>query len=167
MDTKTQDLGCGETPKNPFKCDQVYGIDIREHISGNIKSADLAIEPIPFADETFDYVTAFDFIEHVPRVIYMPTRRFCFVELMNEVYRVLKPGGIFMSFTPAFPAGPAWRDPTHVNIITAETFPMYFDDTVRLAAMYGFNGYFRILKQARHENKIHLVTHMRKVRPNA
>lgn len=72
-----------------------------------------------------------------------------------------------MSFTPAFPAGLAWRDPTHVNIITDETFPMYFDDTLRLAAMYGFNGYFRILKQGRHGNNIHLVTHMRKVRPNA
>jgi SAM-dependent methyltransferase len=167
MDTKTLDLGCGETPKNPFKCAEVYGIDIRENVSENIKSADLAIEPIPFADESFDYVTAFDFIEHVPRVIYMPARRFCFVELMNEIYRVLKPGGIFMSFTPAFPRAPAWRDPTHVNIITNETFPMYFDDTSRLAAMYGFNGYFRILKQGWHSNKIHLVTHMRKVRPRA
>jgi hypothetical protein len=54
-----------------------------------------------------------------------------------------------------------------VNIITNETFPMYFDDTSRLAAMYGFNGYFRILKQGWHSNKIHLVTHMRKVRPRA
>ena len=167
MDTKTLDLGCGESPKNPFNCTQVYGIDIRENVSENIKSADLAIEPIPFADESFDYVTAFDFIEHVPRVIYMPERRFCFVELMNEIYRVLKPGGIFMSMTPAFPKAPAWRDPTHVNIITTETFPMYFDDTSRLAAMYGFNGYFRILNQGWYSNKIHLVTNMRKVRPSA
>jgi SAM-dependent methyltransferase len=167
MDTKTLDLGCGETPKNPFKCAEVYGIDIRENVSENIKSADLAVEPIPFADESFDYVTAFDFIEHVPRIIYMPQRRFCFVELMNEIYRVLKPGGIFMSFTPAFPKAPAWRDPTHVNIITTETFPIYFDDNTRGAAMYGFNGYFRILKQGWHKNNIHLITHMRKVQPRA
>jgi SAM-dependent methyltransferase len=163
--TKTLDIGCGKTPKNPFKMDQVYGIDIREDINEKIFRADLAIEPIPFEDEFFDVVSAYDFIEHVPRVIYMPHRRFCFVELMNEIYRVLKIGGKFLSFTPAFPAAPAWRDPTHVNIITEETFPLYFDYQNRLASMYGFNGYFEITGQRWHENKIHLITVMKKVAP--
>ena len=95
----------------------------------------------------------------------MPQRRFCFVELMNEIYRVLKPGGTFLSFTPAFPAAAAWRDPTHVNIITEETFPLYFDDQNRLASVYGFNGYFQITGQRWHENKIHLITEMKKVVP--
>ena len=95
----------------------------------------------------------------------MPQRRFCFVELMNEIYRVLKPGGTFLSFTPAFPAAAAWRDPTHVNIITEETFPLYFDDQNRLASVYGFNGYFQIMGQRWHENKIHLITEMKKVVP--
>ena len=98
-------------------------------------------------------------------MIYMPNRRFCFVEVMNEIYRVLKPGGVFLSFTPAFPAAAAWRDPTHVNIITDETFPLYFDDKLRLASVYGFTGYFKILKQERFSNDIHLVTRMRKVGP--
>lgn len=159
----TLDLGCGPDPKNPFKCDEVHGIDIREDIANNVRQADLAIEPIPFDSEMFDFVTAFDFIEHIPRVIYTPERRFCFVEVMNEIYRVLKPGGIFFSYTPAYPAAAAWRDPTHVNIITDETFTMYFDDVVRGAKMYGFRGAFKILKQIRHTNNIHLVTHMRKV----
>jgi SAM-dependent methyltransferase len=161
----TLDLGCGTTPRNPFKAHQVFGIDIRESASGNIVAADLAVEPIPFANETFDFLTAYDFIEHVPRILYLPKRRFSFVELMNEIYRVLKPGGVFLSHTPAFPAAAAWRDPTHVNIITNETFPLYFDDTNRYAAMYGFNGYFKIVKQVRDPNKIHLVTVMRKVSP--
>ena len=145
--------------------DEVYGIDIREDIDAKIFRADLAVEPIPFEDEFFDGVSAFDFIEHVPRVIYMPQRRFCFIELMNAVYRVLKTGGTFLSFTPAFPAPAAWRDPTHVNIITEETFPMYFDYQNRFAGMYGFNGYFQITGQKWHENKIHLITEMRKVIP--
>lgn len=145
--------------------DEVYGIDIRESINEKIFRADLAVEPIPFEDEFFDVVTAYDFIEHVPRVIYMPHRRFCFVELMNEIYRVLKVGGKFLSFTPAFPAAPAWRDPTHVNIITEETFPLYFDCQNRLASMYGFNGYFEITAQSWHENNIHLITIMKKISP--
>jgi SAM-dependent methyltransferase len=165
VSTKSLDIGCGPEPKNPFSLKEVYGIDIREDIDNRIFRADLAIEPIPFEDNFFDGVSAFDFIEHVPRVIYMPGRRFCFVELMNEIHRVLKPGGRFLSFTPAFPASPAWRDPTHVNIITEETFPLYFDDKNRFAAIYGFNGFFRIESQSWHENKVHLITVMKKVAP--
>ena len=160
--TKTLDLGCGDKPKNPFKRDQVYGVDIRPDLEGFVKSADLAIQAIPFEDGFFDNVTAFDFIEHIPRVIYNPTRRFCFVELMNEIYRVLKPGGIFLSYTPAFPHGVAWRDPTHVNIITEETFPCYFDDRNRWAAMYGFKGRFTVVKQNWAPNKVNLITLLKK-----
>lgn len=163
--SSTLDLGCGTTPRNPFKANQVFGVDIRESTFGNIVAADLAVEPIPFANDSFDFLTAYDFIEHVPRILYLPQRRFSFVELMNEIYRVLKPGGVFLSHTPVFPAAAAWRDPTHVNIITDETFPLYFDDKNRFAAMYGFNGYFKLLKQTRDPNKIHLVTIMRKVGP--
>lgn len=158
---KTLDLGCGLNPKNPFNADEIYGVDIRE---GNEKVliADLAVEPIPFADDFFDYCTAFDFIEHIPRVIYTPKRKFPFVDLMSEIHRVLKPGGKFLSFTPAFPAPQAWRDPTHVNIITTETFPLYFDTTFCLAKMYGFKGGFEIEAQSLHENKVHLVSILRK-----
>src|ERR1700686_5378203 len=122
------DIGCGVNPRNPFKAENLFGLDIRENQAKNIKYADLTLEPIPFADDTFDYVTAYDFIEHVPRVIYMPSRRFPFVELMNEIWRTLKPRGIFFSHTPIFPYSPAFRDPTHVNILTDETFPLYFDN---------------------------------------
>ena len=38
----------------------------------------------------------------------------------------------------------AFRDPTHVNFITEETFPMYFDDQLRWAAIYGFEGAFSV-----------------------
>lgn len=163
--TKTLDLGCGSKPRNLFNMDEIYGIDIQNNINPNIVNADLAVEPIPFPDAFFDSVTAYDFIEHVPRVIYNPNRRFCFVELMNEIYRVLKPEGVFYSFTPGFPSQPAFTDPTHVNVITEDTFPIYFDDVNRYAAMYGFTGYFKIESQFRHENLSHIITLMKKVIP--
>ena len=159
--TRTLDLGCGLNPKNPFKADEVYGVDIRTD-GQRVLVADLAVEPIPFEDNFFDYCSAFDFLEHVPRIIYAPHRRFCFVELMSEIYRVLKPGGSFLSFTPAFPAAAAFRDPTHVNIITTETFPLYFDKKNGLAKMYGFKGGFFIEKQNWYKNNIHLITVMKK-----
>jgi len=94
------DLGCGVKPKNPFNADLVFGIDVRDDIDLNIRRADLVVEPIPYEDASFDYVTAFDFIEHVPRLIYAPQRRYPFVELMNEVYRVLRPEGSFCLSLP-------------------------------------------------------------------
>lgn len=163
MIRRTLDLGCGAAPKNPFNMEDVYGIDIFASDNEKILTADLAIEPIPFADDSFDGISAFDFLEHIPRVIYRPDRRLCFVELMNEIYRVLKTDGLFFSFTPAFPAPAAFRDPTHVNIITEETFPLYFDHVNRLASIYGFKGAFKIEEQGWHENKMHLITVMRKV----
>lgn len=142
------DIGCGATQWNPFGAKYVFGVDIRADQERNIKYADLVVEPIPFPDKQFDYITAGDFIEHVPRIIYAPARRFPFVELMNEVWRTLKPGGIFLSRTPVYPFSPAFRDPTHVNIISVETFPLYFDNKRRWAAMYGFVGSFRVIRQA-------------------
>lgn len=144
---KTLDLGCGDNPKNPFNASNVYGVDIREDLENGIRCADLAIEKIPYEDEFFDYVTAFEFIEHIPRVVYSPKRRNSFVELMNEIYRVLKPGGLFLSSTPGYPHGVAFRDPTHVNFITNETFPLYFDDKNKWASIYGFKGSFEIVSQ--------------------
>jgi len=163
MSTKTLDLGCGLKPRNPFNADELFGIDIRPNENQNIKVADLAIEAIPFPDDHFDYVSAYDFIEHIPRVIYNPNRRFSFIELMNEIYRVLKMGGTFASFTPAFPKEAAFVDPTHVNIITANTFPLYFDNKNRWGKDYGFIGSFEIVDQKWHPNNSHLQTIMKKV----
>ena len=145
--TQSLDIGCGTSPRNPFHADALFGIDIREDPGLNVKYADLAIEPIPYASNSFDYVTAFEFLEHVPRVLYAPAHRFPFIELMNEIHRVLKPGGVLLSHTPAYPYGEAFQDPTHVNIITENTFPKYFDDRSTWARMYGFTGAFTVLAQ--------------------
>ncbi|ADC62719.1 methyltransferase domain-containing protein [Allochromatium vinosum] len=148
VDAHALDLGCGSKPSNPFKATNTFGIDIRRNDEKNVKSADLTLEPIPFPDNTFDYISALDFLEHVPRVIYTPNLKFAFVELMNEVWRTLKQDGIFLSRTPIYPYATAFRDPTHVNMMTHETFSLYFDDKSRMAAMYGFRGAFVVLSQA-------------------
>lgn len=146
-DALSLDLGCGRNPRNPFNAKELKGVDVFEDNAMSIRKADLASESIPYSGGTFDYVTAFDFLEHVPRIIYLPDRRLPFVELMNEVWRVLKPNGIFFSYTPIYPFSPVFRDPTHVNVLTEETFPFYFDDNHRWAEMYGFLGSFTVLAQ--------------------
>ena len=150
------DLGCGETIRNPYQALQVIGLDIQD--------ADLAIQPIPYNDNYFDYVTAYDFLEHIPRLLYVPQRRYPFVELMSEIYRVLKLGGKFLSSTPAFPHGAAFQDPTHVNIITPDTFYEYFDDQKTWAKMYGFKGAFHISNMRYHGP--HLIAELIKVHVN-
>lgn len=155
------DLGCGSNPRNIFNADVVYGIDINSSLA-NVITADLTISRIPFSDDYFDYVTAFDFLEHIPRIIYIEGERHNpFVELMSDIWRVLKMGGIFYSFTPAFPKTPAFSDPTHVNIITEETFPQYFDHRWKKASIYGFVGQFEVLDQRWMQN--HLTTTLRKL----
>ena len=163
MTTKTLDLGCGLNIRNPFGMDAVYGLAIRPREEENIKTCDLAVEPIPFPDDFFDSVSAFDFIEHIPRILYLPERRFPFIELMNEIYRVLKINGLFLSVTPAFPQEAAWRDPTHVNIITEQTFPLYFDNVNCWGRDYGFKGAFNIEGQRWSQGGFHLETLMKKV----
>ena len=167
LQTKTNinslDLGCGVKPRNPFECENSYGLDLRDLEIENVVQADVVLDPIPFDDAFFDGISAFDFIEHIPRVLYAPGLRFPFVELMNEIHRCLKKGGRFVSFTPCFPSPVVFQDPTHVNIITEATFPKYFCEPALWAKMYGFKGKFKLQKQNWNKEKTHLITLLSKI----
>lgn len=165
--TTALDLGCGSCPRNPFAADKCFGVDIREDLESNIMAVDLNREALPFSREKFEYVTAHDLVEHIPRIIVGPEgTRFPFVNLMNEVHRVLIKGGYFFSQTPAYPSLEAFQDPTHVNYITTNTFPMYFcrsdqQGEIPAARMYGFQGEFQLIKQER--SSCWLLSLMKKV----
>lgn len=145
------DLGCGKFPRNPYGRGQLAGVDIRPLPAApdfDYRTANLSLEPIPHADSSFGSISAYDFIEHVPRILATADgtgTRFPFVELMQEVWRVLAPGGRFYALTPAYPYASAFADPTHVNIITEQTHD-YFCGAAPLARMYGFGGRFDALR---------------------
>lgn len=148
--TRHLDIGCGTRPRNPYGRDEVHGVDIREATTASgaqIRRANLAVEPIPFPDGHFDSVSAYDFLEHVPRVL--PAvgggTRFPFIELMNEVWRVLVPGGRFYAYTPMYPHPAVFQDPTHVNVLTRQSH-VYFTRPELLARMYGFVGDFEVVR---------------------
>ena len=66
---------------------------------------------------------------------------------MNECYRVLKDGGIFLSMTPIFPFLGAFEDPTHNNIMTAGTLKYFSDEQSQLSKHYGIKAKFKIVDQ--------------------
>lgn len=158
---KHLDLGCGKFPRNPYARTRLCGVDIRapdsdrtgsNHVGGNhdveYRIANLVLHPIPYDDDSFGSVSAYDFIEHVPRVMSTmdgQDTRFPFVELMQQIWRVLAPGGRLYALTPAWPYAAAFGDPTHVNIVTLHTHE-YFCGEAPMARMYGFQGKFKALR---------------------
>jgi SAM-dependent methyltransferase len=145
------DLGCGTVPRNPYGRSRLCGVDIRllEGATGfEFRAANLTLEAIPYPDDIFGSLSAFDFVEHVPRILVTADgngTRFPFIELMNEVWRVLAPGGRFFAVTPAVPGTAAFQDPTHVNFITKDTH-RYFCGEEPPGRMYGFLGRFHALR---------------------
>ena len=56
------DSGCGEKPRNPLECLNAYGLDIRNLDIENDVCANVVLQPIPFRDEFFDVISAYNFI---------------------------------------------------------------------------------------------------------
>ena len=155
------DLGCGVNPRNIFNIKNMYGVDIRSNNLDFVREANLSIDKIPFEENTFDFCTAFDFLEHIPRQLYVDSKSILpFINLMNEIHRILKPNGYFLHSTPAYPSKQVFQDPTHVNFITEDTFPHYFCSNIQketsmegvinsaTASIYGFKGNFIHIDQA-------------------
>ena len=102
------DLGCGEHHRflkstvfaEKYGLDRLAGRDGHAPGPQAITRLDCDIETVddlPFADEYFDVVTMLAVFEHID-----PQR---LVQLVSEIRRLLKPGGIYILTTPA-----AWTD---------------------------------------------------------
>lgn len=95
--TKVIDFGCGTGFMIHLMRDlftEVHGVDITHDMmkqvditSGNIYLHESLAESTPFDNETFDFATAYSFMDHL----------FDYKEFLKEAYRVLKQGGIFYS----------------------------------------------------------------------
>ena len=152
LDSVHLDLGCGASPRNPFAAEILYGTDFSEfgsRMQDGIRfvSADLT-RTLPFEADSFSSISAYDVLEHIPRWERLADGSiiFPFVDLMQEIYRVLRPNGIFYAVTPGYPSNAAFQDPTHINFITQETLAYFSGDSVHAENLgYGFSGKFDVL----------------------
>lgn len=94
----------------------------------------------PFGSGCVDHVRAWDIIEHMPDPIHT----------MNELYRVLKPGGTAEIVVPTTDGRGAWQDPTHVSFWNRNSFFYYEDGNPHLTRFRDSNGVkcaFKILRE--------------------
>lgn len=100
-------LGSFPNELHNFGYEEVFGIDIRKEAISNGQQHYTAIRDhlssydghvIPFDKESFDVITMFDVIEHIPKV----------AEFLVEVKRVLAPGGRLIFQTPNIFINSVW-----------------------------------------------------------
>lgn len=73
---------------------------------------------LPYDNSSVDEVRAYDILEHIPIGKTMA--------LIEEIYRVLKPGGKFESYTPDAEFGQgAFQDPTHISFWVENSWLYY------------------------------------------
>jgi predicted SAM-dependent methyltransferase len=115
------DIACGGNKQEGFT-----GIDIRK-LKGVDIVHDLEKFPWPLKKESVTIAIASHYIEHI--------KPWLSIDFMNEVWRVMVPGGTFCASTPYPGSRGFWQDPTHQNGWSEVTF-QYFDPKYPLYQIY-------------------------------
>jgi glycosyltransferase involved in cell wall biosynthesis len=125
-------LGCCDAPLPGF-------INVDMIPAPGIEVVDLR-ETWPWGDNSVKYIRAFDIIEHLPEKIFT----------MNEMWRVLQPGGRAEIAVPTTDGPGAWQDPTHVSFWNRRSF-LYYEAgnpyRERFARHYGIRAKFKIVQE--------------------
>lgn len=101
-------IGCGEDKKAGY-----INIDWQASVQPDVLH-DLNLLPYPFENTSFDYIEMSHILEHLNRPF----------EIMREVHRILKPGGLLVIRVPHFSRGFTHAEHAHGFDIT---FPYYFN----------------------------------------
>lgn len=106
-----------------------------ETLPENTSFRQMAVPPLQFESECFDYVISFQVIEHIKRD----------KDFVKEVSRVLKKGGKFIVSTPNAPMS-LTRNPWHVREYRGEELRELLSREFSQVEMYGVNGNEKILE---------------------
>jgi len=115
------DLGCGKKKRKG-----AIGVDYSSRLDADVIH-DLNVFPYPFDSETADEVYLDNVLEHLDQ----PMR------VMEEVYRIVKPGGAVKVIVPYFRSRWAFIDPTHCHYFTVDSFA-YYDPRSKICMRYAY-----------------------------
>ena len=132
VDKTKIDLACGDRKREGF-----YGIDIAP-IPGVDLVHDLSIYPWPIETDSVDEVKCSHYVEHIPHIdikgLIKESNSFDefkskvieskdgFINFINELYRIMKPGGKAIITMPYYTSERAFQDPTHTRYIGETAF---------------------------------------------
>ncbi len=114
------DIGCGANKQEHF-----VGLDIRP-LDGVDIVHDINVHPWPLPSECVRMAMASHLVEHIPRT--MMDRQgtwFPFMAFMDEVWRIMRPGGEFMMAMPHGSSQRFLQDPTHCNPCNETTWDYF------------------------------------------
>jgi glycosyltransferase involved in cell wall biosynthesis len=104
------DIGCGKKKASP----KHIGIDKSPLPCVDIK-LDLEKAILPFNNNSVDEIVASHSLEHISN----------YLQLVNEMWRTLKPGGNLLVRVPHYKWEGAYTDPTHVRRFTRKSFHFF------------------------------------------
>jgi SAM-dependent methyltransferase len=121
IDRKILDLGCGSSKK-----ENALGVDSNARVNPDVIH-DLNVFPYPFENDSFGEIYMDNSLEHLNEVI----------PVIEEVYRILKPGGFVKIIVPYFRSLWAFGDITHKKFFTVRSMEM-FDTYSPIAKKYDY-----------------------------
>lgn len=122
-------LGCGLRRLSGY-----INIDNRPEVNPDLVCD--VLQGLPYQNSSVDEIRAHDFLEHIPLGKT--------IQVIEEIYRVLKPGGMLDAFTPSTCGRGAFQDPTHLSFWNKNSF-LYFSDP-ECRALYNTKANFGLLK---------------------
>ena len=120
---KILDLGCGKKKRSG-----AIGVDWSDQHDADVIH-DLNLFPYPFRKSEFDEIYIDNTLEHLDDVILV----------MEEVYRICKPGGLVKVVVPYFRSVWAYIDPTHKHFFTVNSLA-YFDPDHIICKRYEYSS---------------------------
>lgn len=117
---KKLNLGCGTDIRIGW-----INLDIAD-LEGVDVVHDINELPLPFQDNSIDYILAQDILEHLE-----------YAKLLKDLHRIMKPNAVIEIRVPHFTSRYNFNDPTHLKMFSSKTMDFF----VR-GASYGRDYYF-------------------------
>ena len=114
-------IGCGSNHTKKMATDRTTGFDNLTTLDYNADHNptvvwDLMVLPLPFPDNEFDEIHAYQVLEHLGQ---QGDYKLFFAQF-SEFWRLLKPNGYFLATCPSRSSVWAYGDPSHTRIMQLE-----------------------------------------------